>query len=235
MLVNVTNIFARGDGLSATSTSQHSAMRYVVVDGNIGAGKSTLLTHLSGVPGLHVIQEPIARWCSAFSHRGKPVPAPLEMFYRDRDRYALAFQVHVITTRVQQLAEARRAVGDAALLVLERDPFDSQLFVEDKYRNGEFDAFQHSAFLELADTMRSCLDMTRVGSVYLRLAPDACMQRVRERGREAEAGLDAARLISLHQLHEAKYAEGDPGLLTVDALMAPADIARRVIDHVRSL
>lgn len=212
-----------------------SGMRYVVVDGNIGAGKSTLLSRLEGSPGLRVIPEPVERWCSPFTHRGEAVPAPLEMMYRDSARYSLAFQIHVLTTRAQQLAAARDECGEDALLVLERDPFDFQLFVEDKYRAGEFDAFQHSAFTELADTVRGCFDVECAGGVYLRLEPGECMRRVRERGREAEASLDADRLRSLHLLHEAKYAEADAGFLSVDARQSPDEIASAAMDHLRAL
>ena len=165
------------------------------------------------------------------------VAAPLEAFYSDRDRYSLAFQVHVLATRAQQLLGARdqRDAGD--VLVLERDPFDCELFLEAQLRSGEMDAFQHSAFTELADTMRRCFDLERAGRVYLRLDPDACMRRVRERGRGAERGLDAGRLLSLHRLHEAKYsgAATDARSLAVDARLPPSEIARLVIDHVRSL
>lgn len=215
-------------------------MRYVVVDGNIGAGKSTLLANLCGAPGVRVVPEPIERWCSPFSHRGESVPAPLELLYRDPGRNSLAFQMHIITTRVQQMLRVRDECagdGDGVVLVLERDPFDTELFVEDKYLTGEFDAFHHRAFTELAETLRGCFDMERVGGVYLRLNPEACVQRIRERGREAEAGLDADRLESLHRLHEVKYADADRDarLLVVDARADAAEIARLVADHVCGL
>lgn len=204
--------------------------RYVVVDGNIGSGKTTLLQRLAAL-GLHVIPEPVERWCAPFRHRGEAVDAPLDLYYRDRHRHALGFQVHVLTTRIQQLLSGDAAQG---VVVLERDPFDTALFAEYKLQSGVFDAFQHRCFTELVNTVSQALNFECVGRVYLRASPELCMARVRARGRPSEAGLDAATLAPLHALHEAKYAgERAPGTLEVDAAGDVADAAREVVAFVR--
>ena len=209
--------------------------RYVVVDGNVGSGKSTLLDSL-GREGLPVIKEPVERWCSRFEHRGEPVDAPLELFYRDPGKYALPFQIHVIESRVRQLLEP----AGGSPLVVERDPFDTEVFVEDNYASGAFSGFEHRSFVDLSRTMRRCLPLEHAGSVYLRLGPEACMRRVRERGREAEGGVGIQRLRALHALHEAKYRPcaghepGGPRTIVVDAELPPGEIVRIVSEFVRS-
>ena len=213
--------------------------RYVVVDGNVGAGKSTLLAGLSE-GGVSVLQEPVERWCSGFEHRGSPVDAPLELFYRDPIKNALPFQIHVITTRIQQLLDAGPSAGDAdEAFVVERDPFDTEVFVEGNFETGAFDSFQHKAFVDLSGALRRCLPVKHVGNVYLRLDPDICMARINERGRRAETGLRMEHLRSLHRLHEAKYSAmpsgSSPRSIVVDARLPPGVVARIVKEFVASL
>ena len=56
----------------------------IVVDGNIGTGKTTQL-NLIEAKGLKVKREPIEKW-------------PLELFYNDKTRWGLTFQLVVLQT-----------------------------------------------------------------------------------------------------------------------------------------
>lgn len=209
--------------------------KYIVVDGNIGAGKSTLLSSLSA-EGVSVVQEPIDQWCSRFEHRGAYVDAPLQLFYRDPTKYALPFQLHVINTRIQQLMKAESGSTNSDVFVMERDPFDTEVFVEDNYASGAFDVFEHRSFTDLTETMRQCIPIEHVGNVYLRLDPEICMKRIKERGREAESCLSMTKLQDLHRLHEQKYSAviADPKSIVIDARLPANAIVRITKEFVRS-
>nr|WRJ69771.1 deoxynucleoside kinase [Oceanusvirus sp.] len=209
-------------------------MRYVVVEGNIGAGKSTLLRRLSEM-GFRAVPEPVEHWCAGFEHLGEHYPSPLETYYGDSSRYSLAFQVHALATRVEQMRRAGET-SDGRVLVLERDPFDTQLFVEESRASGDIRPFEHKALSDAIREYSALLGFEKAGSIYLRLSPEACVERISRRGREQEGGLTAAKVWRMGELHEAKYATWDGArALVVDAEGSPEECAERAASYVRSV
>lgn len=77
------------------------------VEGNVGAGKSTWLDMVCSNgrdmshTGLHevieVVPEPVSSWQSLQTGN------LLELFYKNPDKYAFAFQQYVLITRMQQV------------------------------------------------------------------------------------------------------------------------------------
>jgi deoxyadenosine/deoxycytidine kinase len=79
----------------------------IVIDGNIGSGKTTQL-NLIEEKGLKVKREPIEKW-------------PLELFYSDKVRWGLTFQLVVLQT----------LTTEPGLVIYERSPMSSkQVFWE---------------------------------------------------------------------------------------------------------
>lgn len=208
-------------------------MRYVVVDGNIGAGKTTLMSLLEA-RGLSVVTEPVDVWCSGYEHRGITETSPISMYYEDPVRNAVPFQLHVLTTCVKKMTDAFDSAGDAPV-VIERDPFDLDLFIEDNFREERFSAFEHRVFCDLVAAIRRLVPAERVGCVYLRLSPEKCLARIRKRMRTAEMTIGLEYLTGLHDLHERKY--DDPGCpsLIVDASVPPGESADAVAEFVLGL
>ena len=212
-------------------------VRYVVVDGNIGSGKTTVLSALES-RGFAVVTEPVDEWCSEFVHRGSRESSPISKFYEDPHRYAMSFQLHVLTTCVNKITEAFSRASTDSVVIIERDPFDIQLFIEDNFRQGRFSTFEHRVFSDLIDTVRRLVVADHVGSVYLRLSPERCMDRIRKRSRNAETKMELSYVKDLHDLHEAKFvsrrAFGVPFTI-VDAGEGPCDLALQVSEFIAGL
>lgn len=200
-------------------------VRLVVVDGNIGAGKSTLLEGVRAA-GYAVLPEPVARWREPRGSLGGR--SALSAYYDDPRAHALAFQLHAARTRLDQLAELG---GRGGLVVAERDPFDASIFPEHDRRAGRVSAWEHEALEGILGAARRAVPAEVAGAVYLRLSPESCLRRVRERGRGEEAGVGLERLRALHLLHEEKHARGAG--LAVDAGAAPGEVLAEVLGYLR--
>jgi len=80
----------------------------ITVEGNIASGKSTILRFLGQLPPFKIVQEPLSKWQKLDS------PSPerelerrttanlLETFYKDPARWAFAFQIFVLQSRLSQ-------------------------------------------------------------------------------------------------------------------------------------
>lgn len=211
-------------------------VRYVVVDGNIGSGKTTMLSALES-RGFTVVTEPVEEWCSEFVHRGSHESSPISKFYEDPIRYAMPFQLHVLTTSVNKLTEAFSRASTNNVVIIERDPFDIQLFVEDNFRQGRFSTLEHRVFSDLIATVRRLVAADHVGSAYLRLPPELCMDRIQKRNRVEEAKIELNYVKELHEMHEAKYRSCRTGVpfTVVDAGEGPIGMALQVSDFIAGL
>ena len=209
-------------------------MRYVVVEGNIGAGKSTLLSRLAEM-GFRVVPEPVEHWCNGFEHMGQHYASPLEIYYGDSSRYSTAFQVHALATRVAQMRRAAET-ADGRVLVMERDPFDTQLFVEESRAAGDIRPFEHKALMDAIREFSALLGFEKAGAIYLRLSPDRCVERIRRRSRTQESGLTEAKVLRMGELHEAKYATYDGmKMRVIDAEGSPEECAEKAAAYIHSV
>jgi deoxyadenosine/deoxycytidine kinase len=207
--------------------------RYVVVEGNIGAGKSTLLKHLKEM-GFWVVPEPVEHWCSEFEHMGERHRSPLEIYYGDSSRYSLAFNVIALASRVEQMRQAAIA-GGRSVLVMERDPFDTQLFVEQSRAAGDIRPLEHKALTDAIREFSGLLEFEKAGAIYLRLSPDQCVERIRTRSRAQEAGLTESKVLQLGELHDAKYAAYEGGMRVLDARESPEACSEKASAYILSV
>lgn len=194
-------------------------MRVFSVEGNIGAGKSTLLAQLSQLPEVRVIQEPVERWTAAVPGLGNR--SALDMLYDDPSRNGFAFQMLALLTRLEQMAFYDNGVST---VFSERGPWsDAEVFGSTMHACGHLtdeewhvygcwsSALSHGRLLGLPKPS---------GIVYLRSSPTVCAERIRMRGRPAEASIRLDYLQKLHDAHErhvaGQIAQGVP-VLVVDS------------------
>lgn len=176
----------------------------VVVEGNIGAGKSTLLDALASCVRdvFHrecvILKEPVDEWSAPVAPDSDD--GILQLYYKDKSRFAFAFQATVFVSRVQQLA---RALQDhpGAVIVAERSPSSGLIFARQLHDVGQLSGAELALHEQWADANERLHRIA--GVVYLRTDPDVCMQRTRARGRAGEAAVEPALLADLHRLHEA--------------------------------
>lgn len=180
---------------------------FVTLYGNIGSGKSTLLSELQRlalrdckVP-LRVLCEPVEEWCRPVLSDG--ADSMLSAFYADPRGSAMAFQMHVLYTRMKQIEKAMAECDDDTIFVVERGPWvDLQLMGVPVRRTGAFSDMQWEVCRAWHDAIVARLPPLS-GSIYLRTAPDKCAERIEHRRRPAEIGkIDLDYLNLVHEAHD---------------------------------
>ena len=93
----------------------------ISINGNIGSGKSTLMDSIKEeFKHFHHIQEPVHKWTKL-----------LENFYNDPSKWALPFQIKVLTSQMSSFHEYENKI-----CMVERDPITARyIFWESLYRN----------------------------------------------------------------------------------------------------
>lgn len=156
--------------------------RIISLEGNIGAGKSTLLLSArDSLPaGWVVLEEPVNVWEMFRDEQGKTM---LAKFYADPKQYAFAFQIMAYSTRLQALNAllAKNPVG----IVCERSlDADHHVFAKMLRDNGCLEPVLYDIYV--AQTASApALDAI----VYLDVNTETCAQRIQQRGRTGEEGI----------------------------------------------
>jgi deoxyadenosine/deoxycytidine kinase len=169
----------------------------VSVEGNIGAGKSTLVAALGSLEGVFVVEEPVAAWAKVMDGNGTPM---LDLFYKDTEKHAFAFQVMAFMSRLDALRRLRDSpevrACERPILVTERClQTDRHVFTEMLRDSNMMCEEHHAVYRMMYDNFaREC---PVHALIHLDLAPEACMDRIRERGRSGEEGVGANYLASL--------------------------------------
>lgn len=176
---------------------------FFFVEGNIAAGKSTFLDNIAdivqnllGRPCI-VIKEPVDAWVAPLTPSGDGI---LQLYYADKTRYGVAFQATVLISRLTQL---QKVIHDnpGAIIIAERSPSSAQMFARQMASEGIIDetiVALHDAWVAMVETV-----IGSAGTIYLRVSPDVCMQRLNMRGRRGEDGIQRKLLEDLHSLHDA--------------------------------
>ena len=216
---------------------------YVSVSGLIGACKSTVLGHIENSReelvrdgfdgGVTVIPENLSEW------------APLlAKFYEDPKQYAGYVQIVVaqhfagIHRQLRELRESS-AAGEGRrrmLLVSERCHLESSVFVDEALDTGNMNREIQAVYA------RTCtnLDMDTLRPdhiIYMRVSPDTCLRRCRERARGCEVGLTDTYMRSLWGRYAPFLAcarESGVPVHTVDAEQSRACVGQQVMQILRS-
>ena len=176
-------------------------MRVITIGGNIGCGKTTVLSNLS--KEWTVFKEPLEKWGSW-----------LDLFYTNPQRYAFSFQMKILHDFLY-FTPAQKRSDD--LLITERSPLDSlYIFCKTLKDSKTITHMEYNLFKEYVDTIGWKPDTF----VYLRTDPETCIQRMRERARECETGVDDKYIRQIHDAYEN----------FVNVLQADPDITVHVID-----
>jgi deoxyguanosine kinase len=190
------------------------AFRHIAIEGPIGAGKSTLATLLAPLLDAELLLE-------------RPEDNPfLERFYADGSRHAFQTQLFFLFQRVEQyraLAEpgmfAPRIVSD---FMFAKDALFARLTLsDDEYRLYRQIHAQVAPSLPPPDLV-----------IWLQAGRGTLLERIQQRGRPMEEGIDHGYVDALSQAYGAYFdAEPDVPVLQVDAerfnpLARPADLQR---------
>jgi deoxyadenosine/deoxycytidine kinase len=181
--------------------------RIIFVEGLIGSGKTTCLKHLEtyiAEAGLEhkfaVVFEPVELWQSLNL---------LELFYKDRSRYAYTFQNMAFITKVMALDALQ---DDEKVYVVERSPHvDKRVFAAICHEQGDITANEWKLYdLWYTFFMAKFVRNHRVEFLYLRTSVETCAERIKARDRRGEAGIPSEYLRLLETKHDEWL--GEPGM-----------------------
>ena len=159
---------------------------FVGIAGLIGAGKTTLATALGEHLGLDVHYEPVID------------NTYLEDFYRDTARYAFAMQIYLLNRRFQQHQEIIwRGRGG----VQDRTIYEDAIFAKTLRERGQLDARDYETYVSLFRNMSNFMCRPNI-IIYLDCSPEVSMQRIVERSRGCEVGIELSYLRRLREGYE---------------------------------
>ena len=159
---------------------------FIGIAGMIGAGKSTLAEALGEHLEIDVYYEPVQD------------NEYLEDFYRDTARYAFATQIYLLNRRFQQHQEiiwrGRSAVQDRTI-------YEDSIFAKMLANTGLMDERDYRTYQQLFRHMSNFMCKPNL-IVYLDVAPERSMERIRHRGRGMESGISLEYLKALYAGYE---------------------------------
>jgi deoxyadenosine/deoxycytidine kinase len=169
---------------------------WFIIEGNIGCGKSTVLLLLQNEKNVEVIQEPVDVWKNIEDETGENI---LGLFYKNPQRYAYLFQTIVFKSRMMALEPMQRQ----PIRVSERSIWtDKHIFSESCYEMGHMNTIEKSSYDLWFDWLEEKITRKPDGIIYLRAAPDLCLDRVRQRDRLEESSVSLDYLTVIHNKHD---------------------------------
>ncbi|MCH9716041.1 MAG: deoxynucleoside kinase, partial [Gammaproteobacteria bacterium] len=187
----------------------------VSISGNIGVGKSTVLKELRA-RGYDIISEGVDR--GAWKNL-------LQKYYADPKKYAFIFQATILADMFQELAsDARRP---EMITVAERCPIDTLAFASVIFEDGNLTIEEFDVLKKLVSTSSVKPDII----VHLRLAPAACLARIKQRGRVGESDITLGYLERLNSHTTSTLREHASRIRIVDVdvgSLSPRDLADKI-------
>ena len=171
--------------------------RWYIIEGNIGCGKSTLIQQLKmQSEWCEVIDEPVEVWKSITDENGENI---LGLFYNNPKRYAYLFQSIVFKTRMMALEEPQVK----PVRVSERSiRTDKHIFSNSCFELGYMSVVEKSTYDKWFHWLEQKMSRRPDGIIYLKVAPEICLSRIKTRDRNEESTVSLDYLTHLHEKHE---------------------------------
>lgn len=175
-------------------------VRLVSVEGNIASGKTTLLGRVkdryASDSRVVFVPEPVEEWESIKDQSGTGM---LAKYYADQHKYAFAFQMMAYISRLALLRSALRMQG-VEVIITERSVLtDKHVFAQMLHSSGHLEDVEYAIYTRWFNEFLD--EMPAPEIVYVRTAPETCMQRLRVRGRQGES-VPLSYLEGVHERHE---------------------------------
>ncbi len=162
---------------------KQSAPRFIAVEGPIGVGKTTLARKLAETFNYEVLLE-----------RAEENPF-LERFYRKNGEGALATQLFFLFQRAQQIHDIRQADMFAPIRVADFLIDKDRLFAQANLSVEEFELYDKVYQQTTIDAPAPDL------VIYLQASTDVLLQRIQQRGIDAEQSIDSSYLEKLNDAY----------------------------------
>lgn len=179
----------------------------ISVEGNIGSGKTTFVEHVQQLLGqdyrvgdkkICLLKEPVDIWTRVKDAEGHSI---LENFYKDPKRWAFAFQMLALSTRMSEIQKAIAENPDADILLCERSlECDGYVFAKMLYDDGMIDLLSYNIYKTMYDAFIAQFSAQHI--LYLSVGPAICKERIMKRARQGEEGIEQDYLEKCHKYHE---------------------------------
>jgi deoxyadenosine kinase len=170
----------------AAGKANHLGRVFIGISGIIGAGKTTLATALGQHLGLDVHYEPVVD------------NEYLADFYRDTRRYSFAMQIYLLNKRFKQHQEIIwRGRGG----VQDRTIYEDAIFAKTLRDMDLMDPRDYETYVGLFRNLSNFMCRPNF-IIYLDVAPEKSMERIRERSRGCETGITVDYLRRLYNGYE---------------------------------
>ena len=160
---------------------------FIGIAGIIGAGKSTLAQSLADHLGYDTYNEPVD---------DNPY---LDDFYADMNRWGAMMQIHLLFRRFEQHQQIVWKKEKGA--VQDRTIYEDTIFARMLHEAGFIDKRDYETYLGHFNIMKRFLVYPDI-LIYLRVSPETSMQRIQERGRNAEEGISFEYMEKLYHGYE---------------------------------
>lgn len=163
---------------------------HVCVLGTIGSGKTTLT---------EALQKVLKERFGACEGLYEPVGENpwLELFYKDKKKYAFEMQVYMLNRRLEQQRRAQANALCGVHSVQDSSLFGDSCFVEMLHRDGDLTDMQVDLYSSLFVNMSTDV-MYPTLVVYLNCPASVAKRRIERRGRECEKSIELKYLDDLN-------------------------------------
>jgi len=184
----------------AISVAKPQITRIISLDGNIGVGKTTLLDHIRNrFPDIIIVKEPVDTWTHLKDEQGTSL---LELFYKDKKRYAFTFQQAAMLSRLLLLQKAVAEAKPGSLILTERSVLtDRHVFAQMLHAAGDLSKLEKDLYDQWYNAFAAQLPIA--GIVYITTSVETAFERIQTRAREGEATISKEYLQALDTQHRA--------------------------------
>jgi deoxyadenosine/deoxycytidine kinase len=176
----------------------------VVIDGNIGSGKTTQLNLLEK-KGWMVKREPIEKW-------------PLELFYKDKSRWALLLQLKIFQTL--------QPIKSKGVVVYER------CLLSTRYVFWEY-LLQKKLVLPEEDEVHSAVYEKEVWYpdiyIFLSKEPEKALEHIKQRKQTGDSGISLDYLKDLDKLYRNMILKVPCRVHVINAHQTPEEIHKQIL------
>ena len=183
--------------------------RIFTVEGNVAAGKSSLCALLDESPLVKVVYEPVKVWQESYPDN------LLERFYNDQNRWAFTFQMAAFISRTMALEEVL-ALEDHSNYIMDRSIYcDKHVFARSLHELGKMDDTEFMIYNNMWSWMDKRWEEKPEKTIYIKTPPEICLERLKQRSRDEEAGVPLSYLEQLDRMHEEWLGDLD-NVITID-------------------
>lgn len=198
------------------------------LEGSIAAGKSHLGYELHKTGRLVFLAEPVDQWRTGFANN------LLHLLYSNAERWSFTFQIVAFITRIKA-QEAAREQADGTVVLTERSICgDRYIFAELAHLLGNMDDAEKQIYDMLWDLWASRYGLRPSVTFYLRTPADLCLERIAQRGRPEEKGIDRSFVRQLEELHDnwLLASDYDGTVIVLDGRKPVANLVAEVLAHI---